>query len=60
VSQVKTARIKKSAKEQLKNEENKHKGKNIKGNNKIKKDDSLAAMEAKTKTEDFPQFAWLD
>jgi len=60
VSQVKTARIKKSAKEQHKNEENKHKGKNIKGNNKIKKDDSLAAMEVKTKTEDIPQFAWLD
>lgn len=58
--QVKTASIKKSAKEQHKNEGNKHKSKNIKGNNKTNKDDPLAAMEAMTKTEDFPHFAWLD
>lgn len=60
MSQVKTARIKKSAKEQNKNEGNKHKSKNIKGNNKINKDDPLGAMEVMTKMEDFPQFAWLD
>lgn len=60
MSQVKTASIKKSANEQHKNEGNKHKSKNIKGNNKTNKDDPLAAMEAMTKTEDFPHFAWLD
>lgn len=60
MSQVKTARIKKSAKEQHKNAGNKHKSKNIKGNNKTNKDDPLAAMEVMTKTEDFPQLAWLD
>jgi hypothetical protein len=59
VSQVKTARIKKSAKEH-KNEGNKHNSKNNKGNSTTNKDDSLAALEVITKTEDFPQFAWLD
>jgi len=39
---------------------NKHKSNNIKGNNKTNKDDPLAAMEVMTKTEDFPQYAWLD
>jgi hypothetical protein len=60
MSQVKTARINKSAKEQHENEGNKHKNKNIKGNNTTNKDDPLAAMEAMTKTEDLPHFAWLD
>ena len=60
VSQVKTAKIKKSAKEEHKNERNKHNSKNKKGNNKTNKDDPLAALEAMTKTEDFPKFAWLD
>jgi hypothetical protein len=60
VSQVITAGIKKSAKEQHKNERNKHNSKNKKENNATNKDDPLAALEVKTKTENFPQFAWLD
>jgi hypothetical protein len=58
-SQAKTASIKKSAKEEHKNQGNKNKSKNKKGN-KNNKDDPLAALEAMTKTEDFPKFAWLD
>jgi hypothetical protein len=59
VSLAKTTNIKKSTKEQQKNQEKKKKETN-KGSNKNNKDDSLATLEAMTKTEDFPKFAWLD
>lgn len=59
VSLAKTTNITKSTKEQQKNQENKKK-KAKKGSNKSNKDDSLATMEAMTKTEEFPKFAWLD
>lgn len=59
MSLAKTINIKKSTKEQQKNQVNKKKKTN-KGSNKNNTDDSLATLEAMTKTEDIPKFAWLD
>jgi hypothetical protein len=59
VSLAKTTNVKKSTKEQQKNQVNKKKKTN-KGSNKNNTDDSLATLEAMTKTEDIPKFAWLD
>jgi hypothetical protein len=56
---AKTTSIKKSTNEQQKNQENKKKKTN-KGSNKNNKDGSLATLEAMTKAEDIPKFAWLD
>jgi hypothetical protein len=59
VALARTASIK-STKEKQKNQENKKKNKRNKVNNKNNKDDSLATLEAMTKTEEIPKYAWLD
>jgi hypothetical protein len=59
VSLAKTTNINKTTKEQQKNQKN-NKKKTNEQSNKNNKEGSPAILEAMTRTEDIPKFAWLD